>query len=92
MKVITKYKTTEIIKMAKNNDVIVCCNTVEVHKLMNQAKELNIKINPPITFEEFLERKYSATILTQILIDNLDRCLNKISKANVKAITLRDLY
>lgn len=76
MELITKYKTTELIKRSnKDWAYIVCFNLSECERVSKLAKTMNLDIPYPITFNEFVTTRYVRNDLKQVLIDNLDLCL-----------------
>lgn len=89
MKKITKSKTTELIVLAHdNNKLIVCRNREEAHRIFHKATEMKLNIHLPITYDEFINKRYSERNITSILIDNVDMLVQYISKVKVEAITL----
>lgn len=82
-------KTHEIIKLcAEKGGYIVCFNRQEANRVFHVAKNMGLKVPLPITFREFIERKYHAPGITQFLIDNLDICIQEISPVLVEAISM----
>jgi len=82
-------KTTELLQLAKNkNGYIVCQNPDSVFSF---AKQHEITINFPLSYAEFLEGKYLVGGVKHIYIDDIDRLLNRISKCQIKAITITDI-
>ena len=89
MKVITRYKTTELIKLAHNEPkLIVCATEKEAFRIREKAEREGYNIHLPITYREFLERRYSFSNIKGLLIDNVDNFINYIARANVEAITI----
>jgi len=57
---------------------------------MHMARQLGIKIAFPITFSVFVAGKYCASNIDMFLIDNLDRCVQDLSRGGttIGAISL----
>ena len=88
MELVRKLKTTELIERANGtNKLIVCFSREEAMRVFNDAKRMNKKIHLPITFNDFIEGRYSKRNVESILIDNIDICLKNIG--NVETITMR---
>lgn len=80
-------KTTKLIKRAaKINGTIICWNKLNRKNILKIAKELNLKINKPITFSEFI--KSDKALVGKILIDNVDHFLRVITKNSIDTIVI----
>lgn len=94
MKVIAKPrqtgKTTDLLKLAeKNFSYIVCPTILEANSLYAYACDQKINIPQPISWYEFLEKKYyQHGIKGGFMIDNLDMCIQSMSPVEIKAVTL----
>lgn len=89
MKIITKYKTTELIKLAHdNNKLIVCFGLEEAQRIHKIAHDLGFNIHLPITYTEFANRHYSRRNVESILLDNAEAFIAHVSMATVEAITI----
>jgi len=88
MTVITQYKTSELIRMTHNNGkYIVCHNHKEAYRIAEVARESKFNIQFPLTYQEFVNRRYSGGI-PALLIDNVDALIQYMAKVKVEAITI----
>ena len=82
-------KSTQLIKKsAKTGDYIVCYSLVEANRLQHKAIDMGLKIPLPISYREFVERKYNSKGIKGFLIDNIEGLLEYMSNVPVNAITL----
>lgn len=83
-------KTTELIKKSANTgDYIVCRSISEASEIRDHAFVLGLKIPLPITYDEFINKRYRGKNISGFLIDNIEDLLQYISnRVPVKAITL----
>jgi hypothetical protein len=82
-------KTTQLIKKsAETKNYIVCRNSDEAREIQCKAMKLGLDIPFPITYTEFIEKKYCGKNINGFLIDNVDILLEFISNVPVNAITL----
>lgn len=89
MRIITKNKTTELIKLANNNaKIIVCHSKKEAHRIFDYAEKIKCNIHLPITYEEFVNGRYYVPNTQSVLVDNVDMLIKYISRCEVEAITL----
>lgn len=89
MKIFTKNKTTELIKLASGqNKLIVCKDRKEADRIFNYSKELKYDIHLPITYHDFINSRYAASNTESILIDEIEMFLRYISKVQVEAFTM----
>jgi hypothetical protein len=80
-------KTTKLIKRAaKIKGIIVCFNRLNKKNILTIAKELNLKINDPITFSEFIKREHNSS--DKYLIDNADHFIRFITKKQIDTIVV----
>lgn len=70
--------------------LIVTFSMHRVDDLMYQAKTLGVKIRQPIYWDEYIKGRYYAPGIAGILIDDLDMCVQGMSKVPVVAITMCD--
>ena len=94
MKVILKArnagKTIELIKLsAKNGGYIICRSMEEASGIQKTAIKMGLSIPFPISWDEFIKKRYYAKGIKSFLIDNADDLLQELCK-NIKleAITL----
>ena len=82
-------KTTQLIKKsAKSGDYIVCSRLDEANRIQFEAKDMGLDIPLPITYAEFIEKRYSGKNISGFLIDNLEMFLQHLSNVPVNAITM----
>lgn len=82
-------KTTQLIKMsAETGAYIVCLSMEDAARIQRQSQQMNLKIPFPITFDEFVSRKYYGAGVKGFLIDNADMLLQSMSNVPVLAITM----
>lgn len=82
-------KTHEAIKIsAETWSYIVCLNKEEGYRVFHQAKNMGFDIPYPITFDEFINGRYSAQGIRGFIIDNADMLLQSLTPVRIKAITL----
>ena len=82
-------KTTELIKQSASEDLyIVCMNRCCVDHIMMIARHLNLQIPMPITFEDFLHKRYYGRGIKGFLIDDLDMLLYHMSMVPIKTVSM----
>jgi len=82
-------KTTQLIKKsAQSGDYIVCASWQHSFRIEQQALRMGLKIPQPITFSEFLQKAYYAPGISGFLIDDVDICLQSLTKVPINAISL----
>lgn len=85
-------KTTNLIKMcAKKGGYIVCQHRREAHRIFWMAKDMEVDIPHPITYDEFLNGRYYGLGVRIVYIDNADMLVQAIALrggVEVNAITL----
>lgn len=86
-------KTTELIKRCyESGGYIVCKNTSRAKFVMKMAREMNLKIPFPLTFDELLTQNYYARGVKSFHIDNADELIQMIATGvEVKTIVMDDL-
>lgn len=89
-------KTTSLIKRCyeenqkfNNLTYIVCASRKEVEYVAKMARNLNIDIPFPMSFDELLQHSGKGFI-RNILIDDIDLCLRQLSPFNILEITATD--
>jgi hypothetical protein len=89
-------RTTELIKLAAKSEAnkevcyIVCCSQPEAYRIAQKAKELELNIGFPITYDEFLREEYYGVNIHHFYIDNAEDLLAYISKVPIEAITITE--
>ncbi len=82
-------KTTEMIRLAAEEWLyIVAITEEEGHRLYRKAIEAHINIPYPITWDDFVNRRYYSKGVNGFLIDNLDMCVQSMTTVPVRAVTL----
>ena len=84
-----KGKTTRLIKKsAVTGDYIVCFDYDEAVRIQMEAQKMGLKIPLPITFKDFLEKRYYGNNIPGFLIDNIDIILESLSYVPIDSITV----
>ena len=79
----------EVIKMSAEKDYyIVCQNRKECSRIFHIAQELGLNMPFPVSFDEFLEKRYCGRHIKGFIIDNADMLLQYLAQAPIKCITL----
>ena len=82
-------KTTQLIKnSAKTGDYIVCHGLDEANRIQYEAIQMGLDIPLPITYHEFIEKRYSGVNISGFLIDNIEMFIQSLSDVQVNAITM----
>lgn len=82
-------KTTELIKKsAESGHYIVCYNMKEVAAIAKHARELNLNIPFPLTYDEFFRKQYHAKGIKGFLIDNAELLLQEMTRVKIYALTI----
>ncbi|WP_424245912.1 hypothetical protein Dip510_000845 [Elusimicrobium posterum] len=78
-------KTTEMLKALpkKGYGYIVVPNERFAREIVLEADELGIKINFPLTFNEFLNKRYYGKNIDWLVIDDVDALLSYITHSGV---------
>ena len=79
-------KTTRLIEEAKKlpgYNLIVCIHRQEALRVWGCIKKLGYKLPMPITYDEFIGRKYYGKNINAFLMDNADMFLQQLAR-NVK--------
>ncbi len=73
-------KTESLIKMsAFNGGYIVCHSQSECSRIQKVAIEKGFNIPFPLTYDEFLDKKYYSKGIKEFLIDNVEMLLERMS-------------
>lgn len=82
-------KTIEAIKMsAETGSYIVCYSQRECSRVFQVAQEMGLNILFPISFDEFLSKKYYSRHIKGFIIDNADMLLQHLTPIRVECVTL----
>ncbi len=73
-------KTMELIRASAHYwHYIVCENMKEASRICNAAEQMGLKIPQPITYDEFINKRYHGRGIKGFLIDNVDLLLQVLS-------------
>ncbi len=86
-------KTVDLIKLsAASWNYIVCHNMGECRRIVSVANKIALDIPYPISYDEYLARRYYPDAIKGFLIDNVEMLLNHISLVPVNAITITQTH
>lgn len=87
-------RTTQLIELCAELEAkgeisyIVVGTQREAHMVAQKAKELDLTIGFPITFDEFLNQQYFGPHIKHFLIDNVDHLLYRLTTIHIAAVTI----
>lgn len=87
-------KTTKLIEMAAEAEArgevcyIVCHSLREASRIAQIAKEKELSISFPISYDEFLHGRYSTRNIHHLYIDNAEQLLQRLSLVPIEAMTI----
>lgn len=87
-------RTQKLIRLAAEAEArgevsyIVCHSHQEATRIFRLADELGLKIGFPLSYEEFLTRKYSGMNIANLYIDNVEYLLQLLSHVQIAAVTI----
>jgi hypothetical protein len=82
-------KTTDLIKLAAEEFLyIVCIDRTEVRRVADEAREMGLDIPFPLTWHEFASGLYHGHGIQGFVIDNLDLCIQQVTPAPIRAVSL----
>lgn len=82
-------KTHDLIKRCyEEGGYIVCASRREADRVHGVAEQMGLDVPQPITFLEFVQQKYHPEGVKKFHIDNVDMCVQMISKVPVSTVTL----
>lgn len=67
---------------------IVCRNHQQAQTIAQRAKELDLKIGYPITYDEFMSQRYAQMNIKRFYIDNADHFLQSLTHVEISAVTM----
>lgn len=70
-------KTTRLIRMAAETGGYIVCH--EPHYVAEQASRMGVNIAFPLSYSEFLDKKYYARGVKGFLFDNIDNFMQTLS-------------
>ena len=69
--------------------LIVTANRNMAYCIMQQAVNMGIHIPMPITFEEFVKKRWCGRYIQAFLFDNLDICLSNVARGiSIRAVSM----
>lgn len=81
-------KTTDLIRLAAQNDYYMVVHTqYEADRVFKQAKTMGLTIPFPITYDNFLEKRYAGSNIKGLVIDNADLLLQHLAIAPVEIVS-----
>ncbi len=82
-------KTTELVKLCQEKGgYLVVRDRKTAHTIFRKAYDQDIHIPMPISYDDFLERRYHGVNCSPLWIDDVDALLNYIAKgADIGGIT-----
>lgn len=82
-------KTSQLIKIAaENGGYIVCRSKMMAGEINNMAHKMELRIAFPLTYEEFLQRRYFGKGISKFYIDDADALLQSMTEVPIEIITL----
>jgi hypothetical protein len=82
-------KSEQILRLAVEHFAYIVCPTMqEVTDLWSRAKELNLDIPQPITWDAFVDHRYYSRGIKAFVIDNLDLCVQSMTTVDIKGVSL----
>ena len=87
-------RTTQLIEMAAEAEArgevcyIVCHSQNEAYRIANLARLKELSIGFPLTYSEFIHRRYHSPHIHHIYIDNVEMLIQHLSIVPVAAITI----
>lgn len=84
-------KTIEALRLAARHFAcIVVATRQEGDELAATARQLQLNIPQPITWDQFMSGRYSGRGVNPFVVDNIDRCVQQGAIAEVVGVTLTD--
>lgn len=87
-------RTTRLIEMAAEAETrgevcyIVCHSQTEASRIADIARHKGLSIGFPITYDEFLSRRYSSQNIHHIYIDNVELLIRRLSMVPIEAVVI----
>ena len=87
-------RTTKLIEMAAESEArgevcyIVCHSHTEAYRISQIARRRGLNIGFPLTYDEFLQRKYHAHNIHHLYIDNAEMLIQYMSTLPIAAMTI----
>jgi len=85
-------KTTQLIRRAAEQFAyIVCPDRTQAGRIARKARAMSLDIPQPITFDDFIQRRWHGRGIRAFMLDNLDACIQSMARGvPVTAVTLTD--
>ena len=81
-------KTYQLVtKAAENGGYIVCRDRKEVERIFQVALDRGLDIKFPLTFEEFVNKRYYGKGIGEFMIDEVDQLLEYIARVPISYCT-----
>jgi len=81
-------KTTALIKVAaENGGYIVCRSKSMCGEINNMAHKMEVRIAFPLTYEEFLSKRYHGKGISKFYIDDVDALLQSLTEVPIEIVT-----
>lgn len=95
MKVVAKPrqggKSQDLLLLAQEQFAyIVCPHLAGVQELWARAREMELNIPQPITWNEFVSGRYHGRGIKAFIIDDLDHCIQSMTAVPITAVSLTD--
>lgn len=82
-------KTTDLIKIAAERGGYIVCRTKSMcGEVMNMARKMELQIAFPLTYEEFLSKRYYGKGIKEFYIDDAEVFLQSMSAVPIYAISM----
>lgn len=82
-------KTDNMIALAAfHKSYIVCPTHDDAQRIWLRSQQLNENIRFPISWREFINRRYYAMGVENFIIDDLDRCIQSTTNVPIVAVSL----
>lgn len=87
-------RTTQLIELCAEAEArgeasyIICRDSTEAQRIFKKAHEMDLYIGFPITYDEFLHRKYAGNNIKHFFIDNADWLLQHLTPVHIAAIVI----
>lgn len=94
MKIIYKSKaqgkTTDLIKLAATDNLyMVVKSKIEAERVANLAKSMNLSINFPLTFEDFIMGSFKTKGIKGFAIDNGEMLITLLVKSMARGVQIQ---
>jgi len=82
-------KTSTLIRLAhEQGGYIVCRSKSMAGDIANMARKMECNIAFPITYEEFIDKRYYGKMISKFYIDDADALLQSMTVVPIEAVTL----